>query len=308
VRLTNLVPLSLRSLWGIGLLALALPAGAEPLRVVATTPDLADLVVAVGGDAVEAQSLARGPQDPHFLEPRPSFVRALHRADALVVVGLDLEAGWLPTLLRGARNPEIVSGGRGYVDASLAIEPRGAVTAPADRSMGDVHPRGNPHYLTDPRNGLAVAKQLAERLSELRPEAAPRFAARLAAFESRVEEKLAAWRALARASTVRSALQDHLYWGYFAACFGLELVGTLEPKPGIPPTTLHLSRLIERTRARPVDVVLANPYYDPRHARFVAEQTGARVAEMAHQAGARPGADGYLGAIDHNVRAVFGSP
>ena len=288
------------------LLALAAAAGAEPLRVVTTTPDLADLSRAVGGDAVEVRSLARGPQDPHFLEPRPSFVRALHRADALVLVGLDLELGWLPVLVRGARNADIGPGGAGRIDASVVIEPLQVPTTRVDRSMGDVHPRGNPHYLTDPRNGVSVARLLAERFSQLRPEHAERFAAGASDFERQLEARLQTWSALAERSPVRKALQDHLYWGYFAQRFGLELVGTLEPKPGIAPTTKHLGALVERARATSVDVVLANPYYDLRHARFVAGQTGARIAEMAHQPGARPGADDYLSMMDHNVTAVFG--
>lgn len=289
----------------IALLALAGTAGAEPLRVVATTPDLADLARSVGGDAVAVESLARGPQDPHFLEPRPSFVRALHRADVLVLVGLDLETGWLPGLLRSARNPRVSPGGAGYVDASSAIEPLDVPTGRVDRSMGDVHPRGNPHYLVDPRNGVAVAHRLAERFGALRLDEAEGFAARAAAFEAQVDARLAEWLARVERSAVRRALQDHLYWGYFARRFGLTLVGTLEPKPGIAPTTRHLQGVIERARAGGVDVILANPYYDPRHARFVAEQTGARVAEMAHQPGARPDADDYLATVEHNVRAVF---
>lgn len=301
-----MIPSSLRCLTALIALGLAGTAGADPLRVVTTTPDLADLARRVGGDAVVVDSLARGPQDPHFLEPRPSFVRALHRADALVLVGLELEAGWLPALLRSARNPDVSPGGVGHVDASVVIEARDVPTTRVDRSMGDVHPRGNPHYLTDPRNGVAVAQLLAERFSALRPEEAKRFVANAASFEAQVEKRLVEWLALAEASAVRRALQDHLFWSYFAARFGLELIGTLEPKPGIAPTTRHLQQVIERARAEGVDVILANPYYDPRHARFVAEQTGARVAEMAHQPGARPGTDGYLEMVDHDVRAVFG--
>lgn len=290
------------------LLAAAGTGGAEPLRVVATTPDLADLARAVGGDTVEVRSLAHGPQDPHFLEPRPSFVRALHGADALLVVGLDLEVGWLPPLLRSARNPAIAPGGAGYVDASSVIEPLEVPTSRVDRSQGDVHPRGNPHYLTDPLNGVAVAGLLRDRFTALRPQESERFAAGFAAFEARVQSELERWRALAEGSSVQRGLQDHRYWAYFARRFGLELVGTLEPVPGIAPTTSHLRGVIEQARVEPVQVVLANPYYDPRHARFVSERTGARVAEMAHQSGARPGADGYLAAVDHNVREVFTEP
>ncbi len=315
--------------------ALAAPAAGKPLRVVATAPDLADLARAVGGDAVDVTSLAKGPQDVHFVEPRPSFVRALHRADALVVAGMDLEIGWLPALLRSARNGDVSPGGRGYVDASRAIAPLEVPTSRVDRSMGDVHVYGNPHYLTDPLNGLAVARLLRDRFSELRPDAAETFAtgyarfgaqlvdalvgAELAAGEDpdEVAARLAAgaldeapglggWLGAARRAGPLRAVQDHRYWPYFAQRFGLELVDTLEPKPGIAPSTRHLQRVIARIRAEGVTLLLATPYFDPRHARFVAEQTGVRVVPMAHQAGSRSGADGYLEAIDHNVREVFG--
>jgi len=315
---------------------LALGAAADPLRVVATTPDLADLARSVGEDAVDVTSLAKGPQDVHFVEPRPSFVRDLHRADALVLVGMDLEIGWLPALLRSARNPNLSSGGRGYVDASQAISPLEVPTARLDRSMGDVHPYGNPHYLTDPLNGLAVAGLLRDRFAALQPNDAARFEAGYAKLASRIAmalvgERLAAtaspeqiaaramagelsgapdlagWLGAARAAPAHVAVQDHRYWPYFANRFGLTVVETLEPKPGIAPTTAHLQQVIERIRADGVKVLLATSYFDPRHARFIAEHTGVRIAEMAHQVGSRPGTDDYIASIDHNVREVFGT-
>jgi ABC-type Zn uptake system ZnuABC Zn-binding protein ZnuA len=313
----------------------SLPAGADALRVVTTTPDLADLARAVGGDGVEVTSLARGPQDVHFIEARPSFLSALHRADALVLVGMDLEIGWLPALLRSARNPDVAPGGRGSIDASRVIEPLEVPTTRIDRSMGDIHPYGNPHYLVDPLNGLAVAALLRERFAALRPDRQQDFEAREAALAKRILEalvgptlagsadrdalvaklrsgaladapELGGWLGRARAAGVSRAVQDHRYWAYFARRFGLELVDTLEPQPGIAPTTAHLREVIERIRAEHIPVVLTNPYFDPRHARFVSEQTGARIARMAHQVGATPGATDYVATVAHNVREVFG--
>jgi zinc/manganese transport system substrate-binding protein len=312
----------------------AFGAGAKPLRVVATTPDHADLARSVGGDSVDVTSLTKGPQDIHFIEPRPSFVSDLHRADALVLMGMDLEIGWLPAVLRSARNDQVFSG-PGHIDASVAIEPLEVPTTRVDRSMGDVHVRGNPHYLTDPLNGLAVAALLRDRFSELRREDAARFQAGYEELASRIiaalvgptlaargspeeiatkvrageldgDPALGGWLGLARSSPVRRAVQDHRYWTYFARRFGLELVDTLEPKPGIAPTTAHLRQVIERIRDERIPVLLATPYFDPRHARFVAEQSGVRVVPMAHQTGSRPGADDYVSAIDYDVRAVFG--
>jgi len=318
----------------VALLACAAGASAKPLRVVTTTPDLAALARAVGGDAIDVTSLAKGPQDIHFIEPRPSFVSELHRADALIVNGLELEVGWLPAVLPAARNDQVNTGGRGFIDASVAIDPLDVPTGQIDRSMGDVHPRGNPHYLIDPVNALDVARLLRDRFSELRPDDATRFAAGYSAFAARlcaalVGEKLAVsaspeqiaaqarsgelarspdlggWLGIARASPVRRAVQDHRYWTYFAHRFELELVETLEPKPGIAPTTAHLQQVIARIRAESIPVLLATPYFDPRHARFVAEQSGVRVADLAHQVGARPGTDDYVAMIDYDVKQVF---
>lgn len=314
----------------------ALGAAAKPLRVVTTTPDLADLARAVGGDAVDVKSLTKGPQDVHFVEPRPSFVSDLHRADILVQLGMDLEIGWLPAVLTAARNDEVIPGGRGAIDASAAIEPLEVPTGRVDRSAGDVHPRGNPHYLTDPLNGLAVARLLRDRFADLRPDDAARFAAGYAKLAKRivtalVGEKLAArgspeeiadqvrsgalqndpalggWLGRARSTAVRRAVQDHRYWPYFARRFGLEIVETLEPKPGIAPTTAHLQQVIERIRAEKIPVLLATVYFDPRHARFVAEKSGVKVVPMAHQVGSRPGTDDYVAMIDYDVTQVFGA-
>jgi ABC-type Zn uptake system ZnuABC Zn-binding protein ZnuA len=281
----------------------------------------------------------KGPQDAHFLEPRPSFVRALHEADVLVVVGMELEVGWVPPLLKTARNPAILSGSPGYVDASTAIVPLEAPQGTLTRAMGDVHPFGNPHYLTDPVNGVRVAALLRDRLSERRPEAAAGFADRYRRFASETAARLVGaeavagrdgeevvraveegridallggaptggWLGALRAAVGRPAVEDHKLWEYFARRFGLELVGTLEPKPGIAPTTSHLEQIVQVVQARGVGLILASPYFDPRHARWVAERTGARIVELAHQAGAREGAVGYLGAVDYNVRALAGA-
>jgi ABC-type Zn uptake system ZnuABC Zn-binding protein ZnuA len=305
--------------------------------VVATNPDLGDLVQQVGGDEVSVTLLAKGPQDPHFIEPRPSFIRALHRADVFVQQGMELEIGWAPSLLESARNPEIMPGGAGFVDASRAIDPLEVPTGRFDRSMGDVHPLGNPHYLTDPINGLRVARLLRDTLSTLRPDAAESFAIRYRDFARRLavalvgEElaaerdpedvardvvtgnlpetpRLAGWLGTLRAEPPSKAVQDHLLWPYFARRFGLELVATLEPKPGIAPTTRHLQAVVERMKADQVGLVLASPYFNPRHARWVAEKTGARVVPMAHQVGSREGTPDYLATIDFNVRAIAGEP
>jgi ABC-type Zn uptake system ZnuABC Zn-binding protein ZnuA len=281
-------------------------AHAESLRVCTTVPSLGSLVREVGGDQVEVFVFTKGTEDPHFAEARPSFVKALSRADLLVLVGMDLEVGWLPPLLQNARNGRVLPGAPGYLDASTAIAPLEVPSGAVDRSMGDVHVYGNPHYLLDPLNGVAVAGKIAERLSALRPENASEFAARRADFEARAKSALERWNALARPFAGARAVSDHRLWTYFARRFEIEMVGTLEPKPGVPPTTRHLQELIEQMRSQGVHLLFSAAYYDPRHAQFVADQTGARVASMAHEVGAQPGTDDYLAMVDYNVRQLVG--
>jgi ABC-type Zn uptake system ZnuABC Zn-binding protein ZnuA len=317
------------------LLAAPIAAAARPVRVVATTSDLGDLAASVGGEDVDVTVLAKGPQDPHFIEPRPSFVRALHQADLFVQMGMQLEIGWAPALQRSARNPDVTPGGRGFVDASTAIAPLEVPAVQTDRSMGDVHPFGNPHYLSDPLNGLRVARLLRDRLTDLRPERAAAFDARYQAFARRLLEALVGpdyldgrspeavvaevengapagavggWLGRARARPGIVGVQDHRLWPYFAHRFGVSLIDTLEPKPGIAPTTAHLARVVERMRADGATLILASAYFDPRHAAFISEQTGARVAPMAHQVGSREDTGDYLATVAHNVTAVFGTP
>jgi ABC-type Zn uptake system ZnuABC Zn-binding protein ZnuA len=311
----------------------AAAAGAEPLRVVATLPDLGDLAARVGGPDVAVTTLVKGPQDAHFLEPRPSFVRALHEADLFVLNGLELEIGWVPPLLSSARNPKILPGAPGYVDASRAVVPI-AVPAVVSRAMGDVHPQGNPHYLTDPCNGLRVAALLRDRFAAADPARAAAFGERYRAFgaelaarlvgaeaargkdpeaivraveEGRTEALLGAppggWLG-AVAGPPRDAVEDHALWEYFARRFGLRPVATLEPLPGVAPTTSHLAEVVARMKAERVGLILASVYFDPRHAAWVAERTGAKIVPLAHQVGARAEAGDYLAAIDANVRAL----
>lgn len=330
-----------RAIAAVALTALV-AAGAEaaPLRVFATTPDLGSLAREVGGDEVRVFVMGSGREDPHFLQARPSFLKELSAADVYLQAGLELELGYAPLLLRNARNGKVLPGSPGYLDASTAIVPQQASTAPVDRSMGDVHPLGNPHYLTDPVNGLRVARFLADGFARLRPEKEAYFRERFEDFKKRLgaalfgpalaakydPEKLAAladygkldsflrqqgdlaalggWMGAMAPHRGTRFVDDHMMWIYFSNRFSLENVGHLEPKPGLPPSTAHIQRLIEDMQANGARLILAAPYYDPRHAAVVAEATGAVVVPVTHQVGGRDGADDYLSAVDHNVRAV----
>jgi zinc/manganese transport system substrate-binding protein len=286
------------------LLGVASVVQAEPLRVCATTPDLGDLVRQVGGDEVAVTVFAKSSEDPHFIDAKPGFIAQLSRADMYVETGLELEVGWAPVLLQNARNKRVLPGGSGYVDASSVITPMEVPTGPVDRSMGDIHAAGNPHYLLDPEAGRAVARLLATRLATLRPERKEVFQQRLADFEQWLDQASVRWReALGRFAGSRVVV-DHNLWPYFAQRFDLRIGAFLEPKPGLPPTTKHLASVIERMQEEGIRVVLASPYFDERHSDFVIKQTGARLARLAHQVGSRPGTEDYLAMMEYNVKEL----
>ncbi len=313
---------------------------APPLKVCATTTDLGSLAREIGGDRAAVTTFVKGTEDPHFLEAKPSFIKAASEADLFIQVGLELEVGWAPAILQNARNARIQPGSPGFLDVSAAITPLEVPTGMIDRSMGDVHAAGNPHYLADPVNGIRVARLIADRLGALRPADRAGFESRYAAFRQRVgaalvgeplakkyeAEKLAilfetgrldsfldtqgdrallgGWLGMLSGHAGAKAVADHNLWPYFARRFGITVVGFLEPKPGVAPTTRHLQGVIEAMQRDRVRVILTSPYFDPRHAAFVAEQTGAKVVALAHQVGGQPGTDDYVAMCDYNVRRL----
>ena len=308
------------------------------LKVVATVPELGSLAREIGGDQVDVTVIAKGTEDPHFVEARPSFVKAVNQADVFIQMGLDMEVGWAPVLLQQARNPQVQPGRPGFIDAAKVVSPLGVPTGPIDRSLGDVHPSGNPHYLLDPLRGLQVARHLRDQFTVLRPAQQAVFAQRYDDFRRRLGqalvgapladkyefEKLAllfahgkllpflqsqqeahllsGWLGAMAPFAGTKAVDDHDVWLYFAERFQVDIIGHMEPKPGVPPTTRHLKALIKTMQAEEVRIILTGAYYDPRHARFLAQHTQAKVADMAHQVGARPGTEDYLSMIDYNVK------
>ena len=338
----------LKSLLWISLLTSSLLNGvqAAPLQVVASNPDLGSLVQAVGGDKISLTVLAKGTEDPHYIEAKPSFIKALNQADLYVQVGLEMEVGYAPLLLNNAQNPKILPNEAGHLDISGYITPREVPTEVVDRSMGDVHPFGNPHYLLDPLNGLSAAAAIRERLSNLRPSEADYFNQRYQTFakhmaNSLLGEKLAAvykiedlpklallfergqlgkflesqgqqallagWFGMMLPFYGTLAVDDHDLWVYFTARFGIKVIAHLEPKAGIAPTTKHLGEVVEKMRAAKLKLILTTPYYDPSHARFVAEQTGAKIAKMAHQVESLPPVTDYFKWVDYNVQILVAS-
>ncbi len=254
-------------------LCAAAPARAA-LTVVTSTEDLADLTRQVGGDRVRVESIARGYQDPHFVEAKPSFILKLAKADLLVVVGRDLEIGWLPPLVDQSRNARIRPGADGYLDASLSARILDIPTGPVTRAMGDVHPLGNPHYWLDPGNGRRAAKAIADRLARLDPGGASTFAARYADFDRRLAEAEKRWDAKMAPYKGLKVVTYHKSWPNFAERFALDVIGYVEPRPGIPPSPGHTIRLMAEMRRQGVKVLLVEPYFDLRTPSSIGRRDG----------------------------------
>jgi len=292
------------------LLALLLAAGAARAagrsQVVTTTEDLASLVREVGGDRITVESIARGYQDPHFVEPKPSFLLKLQKADLLVLVGRDLEIGWLSPLVTQSRNARIQPGAAGYMDASLTCEildvPAGQIT----RAMGDVHPLGNPHYWLDPANGRRIARAVEQRLSRLQPGDAAEFGRRLADFDRRLGEAEKQWESRMAPYRGRKVISYHRSWSNFAKRFGLEVAGYVEPKPGIPPTPSHTLDVIRGMKRDNIKLILVEPYFDLRTPESIARQTGGQVVVLLPSVGGVKEVKDYFQLFDYNINLLAG--
>lgn len=289
---------------GLAVLLTGAASAAAAVRVVTTTEDLAALVREVGGDRVEVEALARGYQDPHFVEPKPSFILKLHSADLLVVVGRELEAAWLPPLITQSRNSRIQPGGPGYLDASLNVRILDIPTGPITRAMGDVHPMGNPHYWLDPDNGLRMAQAIRDKLSAISPKDASYFAARYADFEKRLTEAMARWRAVMAPYRGVKVVTYHRSWPNFAEEFGLDVIGYVEPKPGIPPSPSHTLALIEEMKRQQVKLILMEPYFDQQTPNALARQTGARVVVLSPSVGGAKEIRTYFDLFDYDIHLL----
>jgi zinc/manganese transport system substrate-binding protein len=285
------------------LVVAAVPSAAQ-LRVVTTTTDLASIAQAVGGSRVTVRSLALGTQDPHFVEPKPSFVLELRRADVYAQVGLELEVGWAPLLLDQARNSKIHRGGSGYLDVSTVAEVLDVPTTRVTRAEGDIHPYGNPHYWLDPRNGKRIAAAFAERFAQLDPGGRTEYERNRATFDARVDSAIAAWQAAVAPARGSAVVAYHTSWKYLLLWAGLEIVGYVEPKPGIPPGPAHLADLIERMRAASVQAVIIDPFYNASVPRSVAERAGAQLLELPSSVGGAEQAHDYIALIDYDLRSI----
>jgi zinc/manganese transport system substrate-binding protein len=274
------------------------------LNVVATTEDFGAIARAIGGDRVTVTTLARPTEDPHFVDAKPSFILKLNRADALVDGGADLEIGWLTPLLEGARNPRLDPGKPGRIECAEGIQLL-EVPATLDRSKGDIHAAGNPHYMTDPLNGRAVAQHLCDAFSRLDPASAGTFRANLAAFTSMLDTKTDEWLKLMAPFRGHRIVAYHNSWIYSARRFGVSIDLYLEPKPGIPPTPSNMAAVIERMKAEHIRVILCEPYLNRKTAEAAARDTGALIVDATQFPGGVKGTEGgYIDMMDHLVRAI----
>lgn len=274
------------------------------LKVVTTTEGLAALAREAAGDKAEVQSLSRGIQDPHFVDANPTLAVKLRQADLLVDVGLDLEIGWLPPLVNQSRNPEIQPTGPRRLTAARFVHVLDVPTGPVDRSMGDLHPAGNPHFTDDPRAAIAVTQGIASKLAQLDPRNAAYYASRAAGFQRRIDADLVRWKATVAPVRERPIVAQHQTMSYFLDWTGLRAAGYLEPKPGVPPPPSHLAEIVGIVKAQGVKAILVENYYDPRSAEVVARHTGAKVVLIPGDVGGARGADTYERYIDLLVKLV----
>jgi zinc/manganese transport system substrate-binding protein len=286
----------------IGSLVLAASA-VDKIRVVTTIPDLKALTDEVGGDLVEVESLARGTQNAHELEIRPSLMLKLRRADLLIENGLELDS-WAEVAVQGANNPKIVRGAPGRVDASRGIQVLDVPATRVDRSMGDVHPLGNPHYSLDPGMAPIITQNIVDGLARFAPERRAAFEKNRQAFLARLDEAMARWSRALEPLKGAKVVVYHPQWIYVLNRFGLIQAATLEDRPGIPASPAHLAHVIRQMKEERIRVIIVEPWNDVKLATRVAEEAGAKAVVLASMVGGVKGADSYIGAIDHNVNAL----
>jgi len=288
------------------LLVAATPALAA-VKIVTSLQDVASIADSVGGKRVETFALAKGFQDPHFVEPKPSFILKLSRADLLIVAGLELEIGYLPPLIDQSRNDKIRPGAAGYLDASNGCDILERPTGTVTRAMGDVHPFGNPHYWLDPDNGRIIARAIAAKLTEIDPAGAGDYKANLAAFDAKLAEGEKRWDAELGPYAGTQVVTYHNSWPNFLKRFRLVAAGYIEPKPGIPPSPAHTVELINMMIAKRIPVILMEPYFDEKTPKAVAGKTGATLVTFIPSVGGVPEAKDYVSLFDYDVKLLAGA-
>lgn len=287
----------------LAMLATSHPAAAA-LQVVTTTADLGSLAQEVGGDRVTVTALAKGYQDPHFVDPKPSFILAVSKADLLIVIGRELEIGWLPPLINSSRNGKIQPGGNGYLDASLNVKILEIPTGQITRAMGDVHPSGNPHYWLEPENGRRIAQAIRDKLSALSPADRAYFAQRYSDFDARLAEAQKRWSAVMAPYKGSKIATYHRSWPNFTDYFGLDVMGYVEPKPGVPPSPTHTLELIAEMKRQGAKLIIVEPYFDLKTAQSIANQVGGKVLVLAPSVGGAKEATDYIKLFEYDLNLL----
>jgi zinc/manganese transport system substrate-binding protein len=278
--------------------------GQTKLNVIATTEDLASIAREVGGDRIVIDSISKGYQDPHFVEAKPSFILKLQKADVLIVVGRELEIGWLPPLVQQSRNGKIQPGAEGYLDASLGAQILEMPTGQITRAMGDVHPLGNPHYWLDPENGKRIAKEIADKFKQFRPNDHAYFDQRLNDFTTRLDAAEKRWLAMMAPYKGTKVVTYHRSFPNFAERFGPEIIGYVEPRPGIPPTPQHTLDVMNEMKRLKVKVVLVEPYFDLKTPEAIGRETGAHVLVMPPSVGGVKETSDYFKLFDYDINLL----
>jgi zinc/manganese transport system substrate-binding protein len=306
------MPLRIHSHGLLALAALIIAAYAFPpaseakkLNVVTSTTDMAALAQEVGGDKITVEAIARGYQDPHFVEAKPSFLLKLKNADMLISVGLQLEIGWLPPLVTQSGNPRIQVGAPGFLDASQFAEILDLPTGQVTRAMGDVHPLGNPHYWLDPDNGRRVARGIAQKLGEMDTADSQYFQERFQDFDRRLTAAEKNWDAQMAPYKGRKVVTYHTSWSNFAKHFGLQVVGYIEPRPGIPPTPAHTIEIIQLIKRDNVKVVVVEPYFDLKTPNSIGSATGAKVIVLLPSVGGEKEVTDYFKLFDYDINLLI---
>jgi len=285
------------AIFSLGLISFA---HAGKIKVVTTTTDMMSITELIGGDKVSVSAIATGYQNPHFVDPKPSYIISLSQADMFVTVGLDLETGWSPQLLASSRNTKIQKGANGYVDASSSVILFQVPNA-ANRAEGDIHIYGNPHYWLDPVNGKTIARNIANGLERVDPANKDFYEKNLQAFDKTIDDKLKGWEAKMASLKGTKIIAYHNEWVYFEKRFGLEIVDFMEPKPGIPPTPSQLVKVINEIKSNNIKLIISSPYFTTSSSSVVTKQTGAKAVTLATSVGAFETIKNYYDLFDYNI-------
>jgi zinc/manganese transport system substrate-binding protein len=279
---------------------------AGTIKVVTTTTDTKSIAELIGGNKVSVSSIATGYQNPHFVDPKPSYIISLTKADVFVTVGLDLETGWSPQLLSSSRNNKIQKGAAGYVDASIGVNLL-QVPSSANRAEGDIHIYGNPHYWLDPLNGKIIARNIANGLERVDPSNKAFYEANLQSFFAKIDAKLKEWQGKMAAFKGTKIIAYHNEWVYFETRFGLQIVDFMEPKPGIPPSPSQLVKVIKEIKSNNIKVIISSPYFSTSSSDVVAKQTGVKELTLATSVGGFDPIKNYFDLFDYNISQLTAS-